>query len=189
MLPIPSLTVGKVVELPAKADLLSKIKELKDSLSTLRTDPRLCFLQKRRGNNSSNSERVTNLEAKIEAIQRTELDKMDHKSISIRNRECDLGKLRWLLDLFERQCLVPVSIVYIMVNPSRLCIGALAKGRILFPLLQQRLDNPATHDVKVASLELNHRLDNYPGWPGMPPEHENAFENGILSLKEDAGPR
>ena len=70
-----------------------------------------------------------------------------------------------------------------MVNPSRLYIEALAKGRILFSLLQQRLDNPATHDVEVASLELNYRLDNHPGWPGMPLEHEDAFENENLELE------
>lgn len=31
-----------------------------------------------------------------------------------------------------------------MVNPSRSYIVALDKGRILFPFLQQRLDNPDT---------------------------------------------
>ena len=70
-----------------------------------------------------------------------------------------------------------------MVDPSRLCIEALAKGRIFFPLLQQRLDNPNTHDVEMASLELNYRLDNLPGWPGIPPEHKDAFENENFELK------
>ena len=68
------------------------------------------------------------------------------------------------------------------VNPSTLYNAALARGRILFPLLQQRLDNPATHDVEVASLELNYHLENQSGWPGMPPEHEDAFENENLEL-------
>lgn len=49
--------------------------------------------------------------------------------------------------------------------------------------LQQRLDNPATHGVEVASLELNYRLDSHPGWPGMSPEHEDAFENENLELE------
>ena len=70
-----------------------------------------------------------------------------------------------------------------MVDPSRLYVEAVAKGRSLFPLLQQRLNNPNTHDVEVACLELYYRLQNDPGWPGMRPEHDNAFENENLELQ------
>ncbi|CAF9927764.1 MAG: hypothetical protein HETSPECPRED_006676 [Heterodermia speciosa] len=74
-------------------------------------------------------------------------------------------------------------IVDIMVIPSRLYVDAEAKGRILFALLQQRLDTPAAHDIETAGVELNYRLQFWSGWPGLGEEQDSIFRNEFLELE------